>query len=609
MAGIRQEAEIERVHLQVNPNGYAPDQLPAANHAHFYLEDDGAGNIEVWVYDSAGNAMLINSSSLGLDDLTDVDLTTPPTDGQALVYENASGQWKPADVAAGSVAAADVTFTPAGGIAAANVQAAIEELDTEKAASSHGHAASAITNTPAGNIAATDVQAAINELDTEKAASGHTHALADMSDVGTAADTANFVLATPSGSVGPYSGRALVAADIPNIPASRITSGELAKARGGWGTDVSSAATQNAIVGLNSSGVATRIGWYPDKATDPGASHDSSFGYVVGSLWFNTVNQKLWYCVDNTISAAVWSELTGGGSTPGVVDPKTFDARLTLETGVAISKTDQLAKGTVYLTPHNGNILALPDGSGNWDYVELTSEISLSLAGLTANRMADFFVYNNAGTPVLEGVSWTNDTTRATALTYVDGVPLKSGATTRRLIGSGFVNSSNQCNMRFNGGVAAGAAAECGLQNIAYREPMEFSILDTTTTLWTVPGGTALQSWNSSANNRIYVVRSLDDLPIWVTFAALHSVNPSGTAGVHIGLDSTTTAASTRAAMSNSTPTILTVATADYLGHPGLGRHYLQLLEKANTANATNFWGALGGGFDAKYGGHVLLWA
>jgi hypothetical protein len=32
----------------------------------------------------------------------------------------------------------------------------------------HTHAASAITNTPAGNIAATDVQAALNELDTEK---------------------------------------------------------------------------------------------------------------------------------------------------------------------------------------------------------------------------------------------------------------------------------------------------------------------------------------------------------------------------------------------------------------------------------------------------------
>jgi hypothetical protein len=40
--------------------------------------------------------------------------------------------------------------------------------------------ASLITNTPAGQIAATTVQAAINELDTEKAATAHTHAAADV---------------------------------------------------------------------------------------------------------------------------------------------------------------------------------------------------------------------------------------------------------------------------------------------------------------------------------------------------------------------------------------------------------------------------------------------
>lgn len=40
--------------------------------------------------------------------------------------------------------------------------------DGRYSVTSHVHAASAITNTPAGDIAATDVQAAINELDTEK---------------------------------------------------------------------------------------------------------------------------------------------------------------------------------------------------------------------------------------------------------------------------------------------------------------------------------------------------------------------------------------------------------------------------------------------------------
>lgn len=84
--------------------------------------------------------------------------------------------------AAGAHAATAISNTPAGGISATTVQAAINELDTEKAttaalsahtgAASGAHAASAISNTPAGNIAATDVQSALNELDSEKATTG-----------------------------------------------------------------------------------------------------------------------------------------------------------------------------------------------------------------------------------------------------------------------------------------------------------------------------------------------------------------------------------------------------------------------------------------------------
>ena len=46
------------------------------------------------------------------------------------------------------------------------------------------YTATLITNTPAGDIAAIDVQAAINELDTEKSAIGHQHVLADVTDSG-----------------------------------------------------------------------------------------------------------------------------------------------------------------------------------------------------------------------------------------------------------------------------------------------------------------------------------------------------------------------------------------------------------------------------------------
>ena len=86
--------------------------------------------------------------------------------------------------------ASSITNTPAGNIAAKTVQAAINELDSEKVAANvaitgstktkitydskglvragSDATASDIVNTPAGNISATTVQAAINELDSEK---------------------------------------------------------------------------------------------------------------------------------------------------------------------------------------------------------------------------------------------------------------------------------------------------------------------------------------------------------------------------------------------------------------------------------------------------------
>lgn len=67
---------------------------------------------------------------------------------------------------------------------------------------SGAHAASAISNTPSGNIAATTVQAAINELDTEKAAASHTHTASQITDLQEAAEDIVGNLLTTSESTG-----------------------------------------------------------------------------------------------------------------------------------------------------------------------------------------------------------------------------------------------------------------------------------------------------------------------------------------------------------------------------------------------------------------------
>lgn len=73
-------------------------------------------------------------------------------------------------------AASAVGFTPAAGIAATTVQAAIQEdagdLAAHLADTSAAHGASAISFTPVGTIAATDVQAALAEVAAESGAAG-----------------------------------------------------------------------------------------------------------------------------------------------------------------------------------------------------------------------------------------------------------------------------------------------------------------------------------------------------------------------------------------------------------------------------------------------------
>jgi hypothetical protein len=108
--------------------------------------------------------------------------------------------------------------------------------------------------------------------------------------------------------------------------------------------------------------------------------------------------------------------------------------RLTLESGVPISTTDQTAKTTLYFTPYNGDRIALYDGA-NWSASAFT-EKSLSLSGYTASTNYDIFIYDNSGTLTLESCAWTDGTTRATALTTQNGIYVKSGNATRRYLGT-----------------------------------------------------------------------------------------------------------------------------------------------------------------------------
>lgn len=164
-----------------------------------------------------------------------------------------------------------------------------------------------------------------------------------------------------------------------------------------------------------SQGYARSIGTIgPASSQDGGVTgFDSTSGQILKNLYFN-----------------YWIEKAEG--------------RLTLSSGTP-APTSTVSGSTIYYTPYVGENIAIYDTSNSvWKRMQF-AEISVAVPS-TTNTMFDIFAYDNSGTLALETLDWTNDTTRATAITRQDGVWVKSGDASRRYLGSGRTGStSGQC--------------------------------------------------------------------------------------------------------------------------------------------------------------------
>ena len=126
--------------------------------------------------------------------------------------------------------------------------------------------------------------------------------------------------------------------------------------------------------------------------------------------------------------------------TISLINPGVNQMRLSLVTATPVTTTDQTAKTTVYLTPYTAKTIAVYSGSAWVQFFQ--SEISVAVPANT-NTPFDVFIDYNSGTPSLVATAWTNDTTRATALTTQDGVLVKSGTLTSRYLGTGRTTGSS----------------------------------------------------------------------------------------------------------------------------------------------------------------------
>lgn len=103
--------------------------------------------------------------------------------------------------------------------------------------------------------------------------------------------------------------------DIHTHAGSDLT-GTVPLTKGGLGADASAFSGFLRIAAGASSAVKYNLA----ATAAPGISDDTSAGYVIGSLWVDTTNDKVYMCTDNTVGAAVWKELSPAGVGGAVVN-------------------------------------------------------------------------------------------------------------------------------------------------------------------------------------------------------------------------------------------------------------------------------------------------
>lgn len=250
--------------------------------------------------------------------------------------------------------------------------------------------------------------------------------------------------------------------------------------------------------------------------------------------------------------------------------------RLSLTTGVPVTTADVTAAATLYYVPYVGRMISLYDGE-RWMPVVYT-EKSLNISAYTASKPYDIWGYLSAGTLAMEGLVWTNSTTRATALAYQDGRLVKSGDATRLYLGTIYINSS--------GGQTDDSEAKRNVWNYYNQKLRKLYTYEATSHTYATA---AFRLWNNSTtnNNREFTIGVAENsvtIGLYVSGSAADTSHPWY---VGVSYDATNATLDTPARVSS------TVATGMELGAcinhmPSAGNHYYAIVEYATAgANAT----------------------
>lgn len=265
--------------------------------------------------------------------------------------------------------------------------------------------------------------------------------------------------------------------------------------------------------------------------------------------------------------------------------------RLLVGGRLAANATDPLggSGGTginaIYYHPFKSDRICLYNPSlGVWQEQSF-SLCSLAMAGLTDNSPFDVFGWSNGGVLTLEGVSWASDTARATALTNLGGMYVKSTDSTRLYLGTGYKFAGNvydDNNLR-------------GVWNMFNRIPKPSTLTEDFDLNWSYSTTTwRRRNGYSSSIDRVCGLADVDDVVLDIYGRFFSSTATFRQSAVGIGIDSTTVNSATITCPATMNNTSYGAYSAHLRARGLLGRHQYYPLEKGGGADTQTHQGVTG---------------
>jgi len=272
-----------------------------------------------------------------------------------------------------------------------------------------------------------------------------------------------------------------------------------------------------------------------------------------------------------------------GNNAEMAIQAVTPGGRLTTESGVPVSTSDRTAQSTLYYTPFVHNIINLWDGS-QWKPITFTEHTVTggTLSGLTSGKPYDVFAYLSSGALATELLVWTNDTTRATAVTLQDGRYCKSGDKTRLLLGTIYTTGTT---------TTADSVLTRYVSNVYNRKAKALTTGAVTGANHTYNTAT-WREWNGGTSvTRLEWVDALDaQTPVMNVFADISNSASASYASVYID----TTSGDPSESISSGTTAGMRLGGSKLGATPMIaaGHHYATAAQYAQSATGTftNYW-------------------